>query len=194
MGEADRRPELGGWQIQGRRRLVDNRWLRVDAEQVLLPNGVVIDDYYVTHEPDWGMVFAVTDTQQVLLVRQYKHGIGQITVELPAGYFESGDTSAEDSIRRELREETGFEADQIIKLASLICGPTRSSQRGHFFLATGCRRVGNQSLDPAERIEVLPVAIDDLLELIRNGTIAVESSVAGIGLGLDALRQPPRQS
>jgi 8-oxo-dGTP pyrophosphatase MutT (NUDIX family) len=188
MGATDGERGGGGWRVTRRRRLVDSRWLSVDLEDVVLPDGHRIDGYYVIHEPDWGMVFAVTDDRQIVLVRQYKHGIGRVTLELPAGYLEPGDSSPAEAIRRELREETGYEPAEIRPLASLICGPTRSTQVGHYFLATGCRRAGAQSLDPAERIEVLLASLADLPSLVRSGAIAVESSVAGVFLGLDALR------
>jgi 8-oxo-dGTP pyrophosphatase MutT (NUDIX family) len=188
MGDGDNRGNEAGWRVLRRERLLDNRWLRVDVEDVALPDGHRIDGYYVIHEPDWGMVFAVTDDRRVVLVRQYKHGIGRVTVELPAGYLEAGDGSPEEAIRRELREETGYEPAEIRKLADIICSPTRSSQMGHLFLATGCRRAGDQSLDPAERIEVVLAPLADLPTLVRDGVIAVESSVAGVFHGLEALR------
>jgi 8-oxo-dGTP pyrophosphatase MutT (NUDIX family) len=176
-----------GWRVTRRQRLIDNRWLRVDVEDVILPDGRALDGYYVVTEPHWAIVFAVTEAGQVLLVRQYKHGIKRVTLELPAGYLEPGDASAAEAIRRELREETGYEAATIRHLASMVTSPTRSSQMGHVFLAAGCRWAGAQALDPAEHIDVVLATVAQVRALVGSGAIEVESSIAAIFLGLEAL-------
>lgn len=177
-----------GWQVRRRRRLIDNQWLRVDVEDVVLPDGHVIEDYYVVHEPDFVMVLAVTTDGLAVLVRQYKHGVGRVVLELPAGYLDRDDGSPAEAVRRELREETGYAAGEVRHLASLINNPTRSPSRGHYFLATGCRPAGDQQLDPAERIAVVLAPLAELPALVQAGAIEVQSSVAGISLGLAALR------
>jgi 8-oxo-dGTP pyrophosphatase MutT (NUDIX family) len=177
----------GTWRVRRRQRLIDSPWLRVDREDVVPPHGPPIDDYYLVHEPDFAMVFAVTTDGQVVLVRQYKHGIGRVMLELPAGYLDAADGAPEAAARRELREETGYEAGAVRRLASLVSSPTRSPNRGHIFLATGSRLAGAQALDPNEWIEVLCVAPADLRGLVRAGAIEAQSSIAAIFLGLDAL-------
>lgn len=177
-----------GWQVRRRRRLLDTQWLQVDVEDVALPDGRLIEDYYVVREPDFVMVLAVTIDGLAVLVRQYKHGIGRVVLELPAGYLDRGDRSPAEAVRRELREETGYAAAEVRHLASLVNSPTRSPSCGHYFLATGCRPVGGQQLDPAERIAVVLTPLAELPALIRTGTIEVQSSVAGVYLGLAALR------
>lgn len=177
------------WSVLRRERLVDSRWVQVDREAVALPDGLRIDDYYVVREPDFAMVLAVTEEAQAILVRQYKHGIGRPMLELPAGYLEAGDASAGEAIQRELREETGFEAALVQPLAALVTSPTRSPSRGHYFLATGCRHVSVQALDPAERIEIVLAPVAALGDLVASGQIDGLSSVACIALGLTALAQ-----
>lgn len=184
VGDQDERR----WRVRQRQRLVDSRWLRVDLEDVELPDGHRIDGYYVVHQPDWSIILAVTTDEQAILVRQYKHGIGRVTLELPAGYLEPDDHSAGEAIRRELREETGYEAAEIRPVLTFVTDPTRSPQRGHVFLATGCRLAGDQRLDPAERIAVVLAPLADLPHLIHAGSIEIESSIAAIYLGLAALR------
>ena len=175
------------WRVEDRRRLVDSRWLWVDRETVTLPDGTRLDDYYVVHEPDFVMALAVTGDDQAVLARQYKHGIGRATLELPAGYLEEDDVSAEAAIGRELREETGYVARRIEPLGALVTSPTRSPGRGHYFLATGCQRVDDQRLDATERIEVVLAPLERLPALVAAGEIDAVSSVAAIFLGLRAL-------
>jgi 8-oxo-dGTP pyrophosphatase MutT (NUDIX family) len=184
-GQSD---HVAGWQVMRRERLVDDAWLRVDREDIALPDGRRLDGYYIVHQRAFAMVFAVTVASEVVLVRQYKHGVGQITLELPAGYIEGGDASPAEAVGRELAEETGYTAATIRPLGTLICDPTRSMQRGYVFLATGCQQTDDQRLDPAERIEVILATPARVHELVVSGEIAVQSSIAAIYLGLTALQ------
>ncbi|MCC6628438.1 MAG: NUDIX hydrolase [Chloroflexi bacterium] len=188
MSDADPAGDGHGWRVVGRRRLVDDVWLRVDRESIRLPDGRTLDGYFVVHQRHFAIVFPVTAAGEVVLVRQYKHGIGQTTLELPAGYIEPADPAPAAAVVRELAEETGYTPADIQPLGALICDPTRSPQRGHVFLATGCRLTGGQRLDPAERIEVVLAPLARLQALVTDGEIAVQSSIAAIFLGLAALR------
>jgi ADP-ribose pyrophosphatase len=174
------------WRVTARERLVETRWVSLDREAVLLPNGARLDDFMVVHEPDFAIVVALTEERRVLLVRQYRHGIGRMAIELPAGIIDGAEDAA-DAIAREVREETGHAAAAIRRLGVLGCNPVRTPRQGHVFLATGCRRVGAQALEASEQIEVLTVSIPEARAMIRDGTIAMQSTIAALYLALDAL-------
>ena len=145
-------PEIAPWEVLDSSFVFSNRWLRV-RKDVCHTNRGNVTDYFVIERSDYVVVVALTSQSQVLLVRQYKHGVGQIMAELPAGYVDEG----EDPLvcaRRELREETGYEAEAMEPLATLFAAPSAASYRGHLFLATGARRVGEQRLDVNEKIQV----------------------------------------
>ncbi|MGD9696251.1 MAG: NUDIX hydrolase [Thermoleophilia bacterium] len=182
------------WRTVASRRLLDSPWLAVDEERVMLPDGAVIPDYLVTRGRPWGIVVALAGDGDLLLVRQYKHGIRRITLELPAGFIEPGESPAE-GIARELREETGYAPGELRVVASMTCDPTRSDQVGHVAVATGCRRDGPQRLDPNERVEVVTVAPARALDLVGDGTIDVQGTIAALLIGLrelGLLRLAPR--
>jgi ADP-ribose pyrophosphatase len=144
--------EITPWEVLESSFVFSNQWLRV-RKDVCRTNRGNVTDYYVIERFDYVMIVALTPQSQVLLTRQYKHGVGQIIAELPAGYVEEG----EDPLlcaRRELREETGYEAETMEPLAVLAAAPSAASYRGHLFLATGARRVGEQDLDTNEKINV----------------------------------------
>ena len=98
--------ELKKWEILKSKRIIDNKYLKVRQDTVRLPDGTIYNDYYVREEKGWSAIFCLTEDGKVVLNRQYKHGIGEIVLELPAGRIEEGE-SPEESIKRELEEETG---------------------------------------------------------------------------------------
>lgn len=162
-------------------------WLKVTEQRCLLPNGRVIEDYILAEGRDVVMVFPFTADGQVILVEQYKHGCQRVLWDLPAGYVDEEDVTLLSAAQRELSEETGCTADDWTHLASLHPDPTRSANVVHFYLATGARRTNDQRLDETEDIIVHEALPADLLRMVREGTIATMSSVAGIGLGMAAL-------
>ena len=86
-------------------------WLRLIEQDVKLPNGIVIENYLITEAPDVAMVFAVTESDEVIFVEQYKQGMREISLDLSAGYIDKSDPSPLSAARRELEEETGYIAE-----------------------------------------------------------------------------------
>ena len=144
--------EIQPWETLSSTTAFTSPWLKVRKDVVRTNRGTVTD-YYVVERFDYVVVVALTAESQVLTVRQYKHGAGQVVRELPAGYIEG----SEDPLlcaRRELREETGYEAEEIVPLGVLFASPSASAHRAHLFLATGLHQVGEQMLDANEKIAV----------------------------------------
>ena len=104
---------------------------------------------------------------------------GRASLELPAGVIDEGESAAE-AAARELREETGYVASRIEPLVVVSPEPARHTTMGHFYVATGCRRVGEQRLDRSEHIAVRPLAVADLLNAVDDGRIVHGSHVAAI--------------
>lgn len=154
----------------------------------LLPNHLVVEDYYVVEEYDVGSVVAITPEQNLVMVKQFKHGIQDVCLELPAGLFENRDGDPVSESRRELLEETGYAAQMYEYLGSFAQNPTRLSNRVHVILGTGARKIADQHLDPNEEIEVVLVPLDQVRAKIRSGEIHALGTVAGILLAFDHLR------
>src|SRR5579859_27295 len=128
-----------GWRRKASRLLLDcPPWLQVYADDVDLPNGSRIDGYLRVESRPHAMVFAVTDDGRVPLVRQYKYAVGAVVVQLPSGLLDEGE-EPEACARRELLEETGYEADDWTGLGSYYCDGNRGSGLGHFYLARSAR-------------------------------------------------------
>lgn len=178
-------PQPRPWRVLSSRPALDDPWFRVRRDTVELPDGTVVDDYSVAERNDFSLVAAVTPADELVLVRQWKQGIGEITLELPGGIVDAEDAHA--AATRELREETGYACDDLRYVGGGPLDPSKETNRVHLFAGTGARRVGEQELDATEQIEVVLAPVSELRERIRAGEISAPTSVAGIYLALDAL-------
>lgn len=176
-----------GWQVLARQLLLDRApWLSVWVERVRLGSGVIIDDYYRVDLLSWVAVFAVTDDGRVPLVRQYRHGIGAIMLELPAGYID-GDEETLVTTRRELREEVGGTADSFELVASLPVLAERSTMTMHVVLARGLRLTGAQQLEATEDITLHWLTLAELRAAVGTRPDIPATHLAAIVHGLAAL-------
>ena len=120
--------------------------------------------------PDWVNVIAVTDDGRMVLVEQYRHGTDDMTIEIPGGAVDPGEDPAV-SAARELEEETGYLASELIEIGTVEPNPAFLSNRCWTYLALGCRADGETHFDPSEEIEVSLAPLKDFARLIDDGTI-----------------------
>jgi 8-oxo-dGTP pyrophosphatase MutT (NUDIX family) len=127
--------------------------------------------FFLIRTPDWVNVVPITDTDELVLVRQFRHGTDEFSLEIPGGLIDAHERDPEAAAARELREETGFMAARIERLGVMTPNPAVFTNRCHTWLATGCRRVGDLQQDPGEDIEVVTVPLAQVDELVRSGAI-----------------------
>lgn len=181
---------LQPWQILSSTLVVDHRWCQVRQDTVQLSSGTVIDDYFVNVRPDVALVLSITPDQKVVLVRQYRHGVGKILLELPAGTFDPGQESPEAAAARELEEETGYRTERLTKLATLYDNPVKDTNQIHVFLGTEAVAVAPPNLDATEEIEIVLTPLDEIEQCISRGEIAVAGTLSALFLGLNYLGHP----
>ena len=179
--------KIAPWKTLRSELVFDHRWYKLRRDHVQLPSGRILDDYFVSVRPDVVLVFPVTSDERVVLVRQYKHGAGEIFIELPGGVVDADDTQPSVAARRELLEETGYAANELQHVMTVRDNPTKDTNRVHFFLARNVQPVAAQRLDEAESIEVLTVPVTDIAAMIQRGDIHVAGSVALCLLALQQL-------
>jgi 8-oxo-dGTP pyrophosphatase MutT (NUDIX family) len=176
--------KLQKWQILNSKMVVDHPWCQVRQDEIQLPNGKIIDDYFVNIRPDIVLVLPITASKEIIFVRQYRHGVENFFIELPAGRFDPKKETPEDAGMRELEEETGYVAQQFKKIATLYDNPSKDNNQIHLFLAENVTKVSEQNLDITEEIEVILIPADSVLEKITQGEISVAGTIAGLLLGL----------
>ncbi|WP_046243749.1 NUDIX hydrolase [Hymenobacter terrenus] len=181
--------EIKPWKTLRSELVFDHKWYKLRRDHVTLPNGRVLDDYFVSVRPNVVLIFALTTTDEVLFVRQYKHAAGQILLELPGGIMDEGETLPLEAAKRELLEETGHTSDEIELLQSVIDNPTKDTNTIYFFLARNAQQVAAQDLDETEEIEVVKVPLNQVEAQIQAGNIRVSGSVALCLLAMSKLRQ-----
>ena len=175
------------WRLIKEESIASDKFLEVRRSHIALPNGERLDGYLTLTEEDSVHIVPITAKDELLLVRQYRYGIDDWTYECPAGFLEAGDTDPLERAKRELREETGYEAEQWLNLG--VAHPTinRMRKTEYCFLALGARRVGDQQLDETESAEWQRVLLADVRAMIADGKITSASALAALCKALIAL-------
>jgi len=176
------------WKVVESEIVIESRYFRLRCDQIELGDGTRVGDYYVRESRGFAVVCAVTPDERVVLVRQYKHGIAETVLELPAGGIDPEEEPAA-CAARELAEETGYVSapEDLTLLRSFILDPTSSTTRYHLYLARNARPVAPLKFDPLEDIAVELVTFAELRRYVRDGTIEVGSQAAAIYHALDVL-------
>ncbi len=183
---------IARWKILRSETAFRHKWYELRRDVVELPDGTVADDYFVSVRPEVVLIVAVDAAGQVLLVRQYKHGVQEITLEFPGGVFIKGEESPSAAAERELAEETGYRGATLSVLGALFNDPTRNTDHIHVVLAEDAAFVGPPQLDGLETsagLEVVRVPLDQIPAMVGSGEIRTASSIAAAYLALEHLRR-----
>lgn len=158
------------WEVLERSVEADFRIFTAEKQVAVSPRTGRQHQVVVLHSPDWVNVIALTERDEVVLVEQYRHGIAQVTLEIPGGMIDPGESPAVAGVR-ELREETGYEGGEPILLGTVTPNPAFLSNVCHTILVRDARPVAEAQLDPGEDIAVRLVPRRDIPTLVRDGEI-----------------------
>ena len=165
------------WKVLESEYLVRRPWLTARRDRLELPDGRIIPEYYVLEYTNWVNVIAITKDGQFVMERQYRHAARKISLELPCGVMEEGETPLE-AAQRELLEETGFGGGQWKKLMELSPNPSAMSNTTHCFLAIGVEKIAEQHLDETEELSVLFITKEEVKRMLNENQICQALMVA----------------
>lgn len=156
------------WKKLSSEYLIERPWLTARRDKVQLPDGRIIDEYYVLEYPTWVNVIAVTKEGQLILVRQYRHALGRTNFEIVAGVVEEGEPPLL-AAQRELLEETGYSGGEWKELMQLSANSSTMTNITHCFVAEGVEKVSQQHLDANEDIEVYFFSPEEVKKKLKEG-------------------------
>jgi ADP-ribose pyrophosphatase len=146
------------------------RIFSIRTDTTLSPRTGTEHDFYVIETQDWVNIIPLTADHRVVMVRQYRHGSREVTLEIPGGLVDPGDTP-EGAAARELLEETGYQAEEVVKIGMSNPNPAIFNNHCHTFMARNVTKVRDPMPDQTEDIEVVLIPLVDIPELIRKGKV-----------------------
>ena len=164
--------EIRRWPLTGSQVLGDYRVFRLRQDTRESPRTGRDHDFFVLDTGDWINVVPVTPDNQIVLIRQFRHGVEEVTLEIPGGMVDDMDESPMVSARRELLEETGYAADELIHIGTVTPNPAILNNRCHTFLARNARLVSRPQMDGSEDIQTDLVDAGAIPTLIASGQIS----------------------
>lgn len=160
------------WKVLSREYISkDPPWFTARVEKVQLPNGEILEKYYVLEYPNWATIVAITKDNKIIMVEQYRHALGEIGIELPAGVIDSDDPNPMYGAKRELLEETGYGKGEWELFMKSSPNPGTHTNICYTFLATDVEFVSEPELDRTEDINVKLFTIKEIEKMLNNNEI-----------------------
>ena len=167
------------WEHLGQSTLATTRVLDLRSVRLRHPRRAVERDFVVIASADWCNVIALTPDGKLVLVRQFRFGIEEFSLEIPGGIIDPGEDPVTAAVR-ELREETGYAGTSARLLASVHPNPAIQNNRCHLVLVENATLSGASEWDHDEEIEVVTAPVDEVLGWARAGKITHSLVVCGL--------------
>lgn len=151
------------WTIQSSQQVIKDQYISLRTDRCIRAGGQIVPTFHVLEYTDWVTLIPLTDAGEIILIREYRHAAGKVMLGLPGGVSDPGESDWAAVGARELAEETGYTAQELVPVGS--CHPNAATQNNllHYFLALGCEQTSGQKLDPNEEIEVVRMPYEDFL-------------------------------
>lgn len=169
--------KLQKWELLEEKDISPSKWFPLYQHKVKLPNGLIVDDYYVTNLGDVVMTLPITSDNKIIAIEEYKHGINDFVWLFPAGRIPAGDEPLK-AAKMELKEETGYEAKAWQFLGKTYPAPSKNKTAIHCFLATDCYSAGKQQLEKTEAIQVHEITWMECLQMVEQNKLTDSNALA----------------
>ena len=177
------------WKLLKSEYLFKESWMRIRRDTCQRPDGHIVFPYYVYEFPTWVTVAAISEDNKMVLVRQYRHALGEVCIETPGGCVDDADKSLEAAAARELLEETGYTFTSYEYLGKISANPSTNNNLMHMFMAKGGKKIKEQELDHNEEIDVLFYSFDEVKQLLKDNKIMQSMHAACLFYALNRLGQ-----
>ena len=178
------------WKVLDTKYLFKRNGVAVRIDQCETPSGHVFEPY-VIETGTWVNVIALTKKREVVLIKQYRHGVQEVLIEIPAGVMDAEDESPLHTAQRELLEETGYTSDRFFEVGKTYSNPATHTNMTHSFLALDVEKVSQQNLDETEDIEVYLVPLDELVPMAKDGGLPQALHVSALFFAIAYLERNP---
>ena len=168
------------WKCLNSKYLVDSKWLKIRKDEVQLPNGTIMDDYFVIEKKNVALIVAMDKDKRVILKKEYRYAIDKELIEIPGGTYDNDSDNPLDVAKRELLEETGYKSDDWDFLGTLYDYPTKDTNTISLYAAKNVYKVAEQKLDISEDITFEFVPIKEALRMCMENEIQVSGTVAAL--------------
>ncbi len=175
------------WKLIDSEYIYQDNWFNARKDRCQKSDGSEVYPYYVLEYTDWTCAVGITKNNEIILVKQYRHALGEICLELPGGCVDASDKSLEETIQREFLEETGYAFELTEYLGFTSANPSTNANKMHMFLLQGGEKVKEQQLDKNEEIEVILVSKSELKEIIQQQKIVQSMHITTILYALQKL-------
>jgi ADP-ribose pyrophosphatase len=159
------------WKTLSTEYLSNHPYFTARKDMCEMPDGRLVPSYFVVELPPTVCAMAITEEGEVILVKQYRHPVGEVLTEIPGGFADKGE-DATTAIARELLEETGYEFTQIDQVGKVAGNPGVLSGYTHLFLARGGKKVNAQTLDDHEQIDIHLVPLEEVRRMLQLNEFA----------------------
>lgn len=168
------------WKLINSKQVFGNQWMSIDKRSYKLPDGTIKTDYYHLNRPDYVLIIAVDQKNNIILEKQYRRGTDKILYELPCGWIEKNETPTE-TAKRELKEETGY-VGQATLLGVLDPQPGFCSMQTFVVKIKINKKVRSQNLDKDEHIKIYKLPLKKVFQMIKDGQITEMGTIAALML------------
>ncbi len=157
------------WEILDSRTERDYKIFKIKSVKAISPRTSKTNEFYTIETKDWVNIIPLTENREVVMIRQYRHGSNEISLEIPGGLVD--EKNPEEAAIRELQEETGYKGENVEYLGAVNPNPAIFNNLCHTYLVEKAKKTSPKNLDPDEDIEVVLVPLSEIPSLIDRGMI-----------------------
>ena len=158
------------WKILSSEYISRHKYFTARKDKCEMPDGKIVPEYFVVELPRTVCGVALTEEGEVVMVKQYRHPLDEVLLEIPGGFIDEGE-SGEEAMRRELKEETGYEFTSFTYVGKIAANPGVLNNYTDFYLAKGGIKTGEQELDASEELVIEKISVKELKRLFLENKI-----------------------